>query len=505
MDEPVLKIEGVGKRFFGVRVLSDVSFSLGRGRILGLVGENGAGKSTLMNVLGGVLPADSGRVVLAGADHAPKNPAEAARAGIAFIHQELNLFHNLSIAENLFLAEFPRRRIAGISLIDRRAVREKTRALLTEVGLEQAPETLIEHLAPGERQLVEVAKALAIDARVIILDEPTTSLTSPEAERLFEIVARLRARGISMIYISHQLGDVLRLCDDVVVLRDGEVQAAGPADQFDAQRMIAQMIGRSMDRLFPPRTATPPTRPVLEVRALSQPGIVRRISFTLHAGEVLGIAGLMGAGRTELTRILFGLDPFKEGEVRLLGRSLGHASPAARVRRGLALVTEDRRREGLLMEASVAENAALAALPSFSRWRGLVDRRRLHSALNAAVRSLAIGAAAIDRQAVKTLSGGNQQKVVLAKWLLNKPSVFILDEPTRGIDVGAKFEVHRIINDLAAAGVGVLLISAELEELMGMCDRILVMRKGEITARAERAGFDREALLRAALGEGPQP
>ncbi len=496
----MLEYENVGKSFFGVPVLRNVNVRLEQGHVLGLVGENGAGKSTLVNILGGVVAADSGTIRLSGEDYVPESPAEAFRHGIAFIHQDLNLFTNLSIAENMFIAAFPKRRIGGVPLINRKAIRSKTRELLQWVDLRLPPDTVVEELSPGERQLVEIAKALGADARLIIFDEPTTSLTSRETERLFAIIGRLRAQGLSMIYISHILGDVLELSDDIVILRDGEVVGTGARNEFTLERMITLMVGRQIDRLYPPRDTAPPTEAILEVKGLSQPGIVENINFVLQKGEILGISGLMGSGRTELARILFGLDPFERGEILLKGVPLGRCSPRERIRRGMAFLTEDRREEGLLMNASIADNIALVSLPSFGRaLPKLLKESEMYSAVNEVAVSVQLPCTGLDRREAKTLSGGNQQKLVLAKWLLEKPLVFILDEPTRGIDVGAKYEVYRIMNDLAAKGTGLLFISSEIEELIGMCDRILIMSNGEIQTCIERPDFDKEKILRAAL------
>jgi ribose transport system ATP-binding protein len=484
-----------------VGVLRDVSFRLQAGQTLGLVGENGAGKSTLMNLIGGNLRPDAGGFQLNGAAYAPASPAEAMRAGIAFIHQELNLFPNLTIAENIFLTAFP----CGGGLIDRHALAERTRRVLQDVGLALPPDTPVSQLSAGQSQLIEIAKALARDARLIIFDEPTTSLSVRETEALFTLMAKLRARGLSMIYISHALADVLRLSDEIVVLRDGAVVAAGPRNGFTLEQMIGQMVGRSLPQLFPARRGRPSEEALLEVRGLSEPDIVRDISFVLRRGEVLGIGGLMGAGRSELARILFGLDRYQSGEIRLAGRPIAPRSPAAALREGMAFLTEDRREEGLCLEASVADNLALVSLREFTqRWTGLLDFPRWRQSLAAMRRAIRLNPQARDNQPVGTLSGGNQQKVVLGKWLLAEPRVLILDEPTRGVDVGAKVELYQMIQELAERGAAVLLISSEWEELAGLCDRILVMNRGAIAGEFARADFDRERLLQAALpvGEG---
>ncbi|MBN2507989.1 MAG: sugar ABC transporter ATP-binding protein [Verrucomicrobia bacterium] len=480
-----------------------VSFALSGGRTLGLVGENGAGKTTLMNILGGHYPPDEGRMWLGGVPYVPRHPQDAARCGVAFIHQELNLFGNLSIAENLFLTAFPT--VGRLPCIHRGNLRRRAAALLEEVGLSAGPDTPVERLSAGEQQLVEIAKALSLDARLMIFDEPTTSLTRQETERLFARMGQLRVRGLSLIYISHNLEDVLRLCDDIVVLRDGEQVGGGPRAAFTVDRLVSMMVGRSITRLFPARAAPVSAPPLLEVRHLTQPGMVADITFTLHRGEVLGLAGLMGSGRSELARILFGLDPFARGEIRLAGRPLRPA-PRRSIRRGLALVTENRREEGLCLEAAIADNLALVTLAAHARGPfGWLERAGLRRAIEGVRGAVRLTPTAPDAAPASTLSGGNQQKVVLAKWLLARPAVWILDEPTRGIDVGAKSELYQLISDLASEGTGVLVISSEIEELFGLCDRILVLSRGEIRDELARDAFDRERVLRAALGERPRP
>ncbi len=527
---PAVAFSRVEKSFFGVKVLRGVSCDVAAARIVGLVGENGAGKSTLMNLLGGNLQPDAGELRVGGKIYNPSDPNDARAAGIAFVHQELNLFPNLSIAENLFLADFPRKGVGSKSpsrdrspdlplptaarftlpWIDRRLLHSRAEAIVHQIGLNHAPETPVERLPAGERQLVEIAKALAAEARTIILDEPTTSLSARECDRLFELMDQLRRRGLTLIYISHALGDVLRLCDDLVVLRDGEVVGGGAARDFSSDRLVSMMVGRPLSQLYPqrqPMSRTPPSPdsgakarpPALEVMSVSQPGLVREISFTLALGEVLGIAGLMGAGRSELARILFGLEPHASGSIRLEGRLL-RGGPRRRIRRGLAFLTEDRRREGLCLEASIADNLALVTLAQHARtparWLDFAGLGNAVARMRGAVR---LSATAHVAQPARTLSGGNQQKVVLGKWLLAEPRVLILDEPTRGIDVGAKFELYQLVLQLADRGAGVLLISSEIEELMGLCDRILVMRQGAMSAEFPRTAFDRERILAAAL------
>ena len=512
MSSPALEFRGIEKAFFGVKVLKGVSFTVTAGGMVGLVGENGAGKSTLMNILGGDLQPDAGTITLEDSGYAPQNPQDATRRGIAFIHQELNLFPNLNIAENIFLTRFPR--ASATPFIQRGEMNRRAAELLREVGLKIPPDRLVEMLSAGERQLVEIAKALSIDARLILFDEPTTSLSERETERLFALIGRLRARGITMIYISHTLADVFRLCDDIVVLRDGEVVGAGATKTFTTEKLVSLMVGRTVSQLFPERRASAQRvgdgeaqagletgAPVLEVSGVSQPGVLTDISFTLRRGEVLGLSGLMGAGRSELARILFGLDPRAAGEVRLNGERLPRLSPRELIERGVAFLTENRRSEGLCLDASVADNFTLVTLPQHGRtplrWLAGASLRTAVERIRAVVK---LDAKTSDRQSVRTLSGGNQQKVVLGKWLLRQPRVLMLDEPTRGIDVGARFEIYQLIHQLADQGAGVLVISSDMEELMGLCDRILVMCGGTLVDDLPRAQFDRERILRAALG-----
>ena len=507
----LLVLSGIEKSFFGVKVLKAVGFSVRGSSILGLIGENGAGKSTLMNIIGGNLRADSGTMQLRGAEYAPSSPRDAARKGIAFVHQELNLFANLSIAENLFLTDFP---TAG-PLVHRTELLDRATELLKRVGLTLPPTTLVERLSASERQLVEIARALSLDAKLIILDEPTTSLGAREVNQLFALVRQLREEGRSCIFISHALGDVLRLCDEVVVLRDGEVVSTGATTEFDLNRLVTLMVGRELKQLFPKRrnesgangldTAASPrarTTPLLELREVTQPHIARNVSFSLNRGEVLGIAGLMGAGRSELARIIFGLDPFASGEILFKGKPLARNRTRQRVQRGVAFMTESRREDGLCMEASLADNLALVALPNHTRSPlGLINLAGLRYAVSKMRESVRLQPRLSNGQPARTLSGGNQQKVVFAKWLLALPQVFILDEPTRGIDIGAKSEIYQLILDRADAGCGVLIISSEIEELTGLCDRILVLNRGRISAELPREKFDREEILRAALPE----
>ncbi|HYO89592.1 MAG TPA: sugar ABC transporter ATP-binding protein [Candidatus Limnocylindrales bacterium] len=500
---PVLEIHDITKTFFGVPAVRNVTLSLDSGAVLGLIGQNGAGKSTLVNMVGGVVQPDGGSLTFKGAPYAPRTPADAYRAGISFIHQELNLFTNLSIAENIFIEAFPARGRGPFKVVDRKEVRQRTKNVLASVGLDLSPDLLVERISPGERQLVEIAKALYQDAALIIFDEPTTSLTARETERLFGLMKQLREQGKAIVYISHILADVLKLSDSIAVMRDGLLVAHEPASTFNVHSMITLMVGRNIEQLFPQRTATPEATPLLSVQGLTEPGIVQDISLTLHKGEVLGLFGLMGSGRTELARMLFGLDTSSQGTMQINGAAVKKPSPRRSIRSKVAFVTENRREEGLLMNINIGDNIALASLPTFSRTPvQVIDQKSLLDSARHVSSLLQLKSGDINQQPAKSLSGGNQQKVVIAKWLLSEPSAFIMDEPTRGVDVGAKFEIYTIIDQLAAAGQGILFISSELEELTAMCDRILVMSRGEIVGEFSRAQFSEEAILHAAFREG---
>jgi len=497
-----LKVEGLEKSFFGVKVLHDVSFEAHGGRVLGIVGENGSGKSTTMNLIAGVLPRDRGTVSLDGEAFEPRSRRESDAAGIAFIQQELNIFPNLSVAENLFLVR-PLRRFASLPLISRRQMHNRSKELLRMVDLSVSPGSLAGQLSAGERQLLEIARGLASDARVFILDEPTSSLTGREAARLFEIVRRLQQRDVAILYISHNLEDVLQLCSDVVVMRDGRVTMRSSTAGLTPNELVPAMVGRTIEALFPTRAATVENAaPILEVSGLGEPGVLEGIDLQLAPGEIVGIAGLMGSGRSELARMLFGLDRHSQGIVRVQGNVLAPGDIKARMDAGVAFLTEDRRHEGLMPDASVADNMALAALPMFASGGGRVKSDQLLSAIRALGERLNLKSGDVRTAPIRTLSGGNQQKVILGRWLLRQPKLFILDEPTRGVDVGAKEEIYRLLAEMARAGMAILMISSELEELVGLCDRIFVMRRGELTAQFERVAFDRELILRAAFGQG---
>jgi len=497
-----LRVEGLTKAFHGVRVVNEVSFDAHAGEVSGVVGENGSGKSTTMNMLAGVLQRDEGSVLLDGVAYAPRDRRESSEAGVAFVQQELSLFPNLTVAENLFLGRFPRW-FGALPVVSRRKMYARARELLRDVDLDVGVDVATSTLSAGERQLLEIARGLATDTRVMILDEPTTSLTQREIQRLFEVIARLKGRGVAIIYVSHTLEDVIRLSDRIVVMKDGRVTSCVASATTTAHNLVVAMIGRPIETLFPSRVQSrSQVAPVLEVVAVGEPGIVDGVSFQVDRGEIVGLAGLMGSGRSELARILFGLEPHRSGTVRVDGKMLLSGDLSARIAAGVAFLTDDRRHEGLMMEASVAENMSLAALPLYAAGHlGRILDRRLGKSLQELGRLIQLKCDSIERAPVRTLSGGNQQKVVLGRWLLRKPSLFILDEPTRGVDVGAKEEIYRLLVEMAIGGMAIFVISSEIEELIGLCDRILVMHRGRLHAGFERREFDPQVLLKAAFGQ----
>ena len=502
---PRLELRGISHAYIGMPVNSDISPRVEPGEVLGLVGENGAGKSTLMNIVGGVLTPDEGRMLIDGDPYAPKSTGEARARGIAHVHQELNLFSQLSVIDNVFLTAYPRR--WGV-FTDRRKARRDTADALAQLELPFSPSTIVEQLSPGHRQMLEIVKGTLGSPGLIILDEPTTSLTSRETHLLFALIERLTAQGTSFIYVSHILDDVKKLSDRIAVMRDSALIDVRAEADLPVRELITLMVGRPLDSLYPDRAGHTPAdvqaAPALRLDDVSATGLVHRATLTVDRGEVVGIFGLMGAGRTELARVIAGLDAADSGRIEVAGTDVTRLSPRARIAAGLAFVTEDRRGEGLLMEFPVVANAAL---PSLARWSGGVlaplRRRSLRARVQAVTEALRLKATDLTRSPVQALSGGNQQKVVLAKWLLTEPELLILDEPTRGVDVGAQYEVYRTALERADAGTGILVISSELPELLGIADRIVVMRLGRIVAEYPRAQFDARIILGAAFGERP--
>lgn len=492
----ILRLRGIEKSYPGVRALRGVDLDLFAGEVHALLGENGAGKSTLVQIIAGATRPDAGTIELDGQPANLRDPVAAARAGIAVMYQEFNLVPQLSLRANLFLG-----RGSTIARLHHDAERRRARELFARLGTNLDPDSLVKTLRVAEQQIVEIARALADEARVLIMDEPTAALSQTEVDRLFEILAKLCAEGIGVLFISHRLEEVRRIADRVSVLRDGCLVDSALASERTRAQWIEAMVGRPLDREFPPRTHTP-GKPLLQVRALVREPAVRGVSFELRAGEVLGLTGLVGSGRTELARLLFGADRASAGCVELDGKIVRLAKPRDGIANGICLLTEDRKRQGLCLGRSTQENFSLPNLPQFTR-AGWLRRAAERRALQGFVESLAIRPNAPE-QRVRHLSGGNQQKLVLAKWLQQDARVLIFDEPTRGVDVGAKYEIHALIDQLAGAGKGILVISSELPEVLGICDRVLVMRDGRIVADLDNDGsLTPEQLLGLAIGATP--
>jgi len=492
---PLLEVRQVTRQFPGVKALQAVDLTLAPGEVLALIGENGAGKSTLMKILAGVQEPDAGELRVDGRPVRIDSVQTAQSLGIALIHQELNLSDNLDVGANIFLGREPLRR----GLIDKARIREEAAGFLRRVGLNVSPDTLVSRLPIGQQQLVEIARALSIDARVLIMDEPTSSLSQHETETLFTVVKELRSRGVSVIYISHRLGEVKELADRVTVLRDGANVGEIARQDITHDRMVRMMVGRDIAQFYA-RIPHTPGDVVLQVDKVITPAHpLHRLSFSVRAGEIVGMAGLVGAGRTELLRVLFGVDRALAGTVRVVGKTLSLRGPIDAINAGMALVPEDRKQQGLVLEMAVRQNIGLAGLKRYRRRFGFLNQQREAADTASMIDRLRIRTPN-ERQVVQYLSGGNQQKVVLGRWISLGPKVLLLDEPTRGIDVGAKQEIYRLMEELAAAGMAILFVSSEMEEILGMSDRTLVMHEGRITGELPRGQLSEEAIMRLATG-----
>uniref|UniRef100_A0A7V4TYI7 Sugar ABC transporter ATP-binding protein n=1 Tax=Candidatus Caldatribacterium saccharofermentans TaxID=1454753 RepID=A0A7V4TYI7_9BACT len=496
MSEYFLEMRNINKTFPGVRALKNVTFCVRKGEIHGLVGENGAGKTTLMNVLGGVLQPDSGEIFINGQRVVIRDPHEAQRIGIAFIHQEPTLFNFLSIARNIFVSNLPTN---SAGRIDFPTLYQRSRELLERVGLDRDPRTLVKDLTLAEKQMVEIAKALSFKSQIFVLDEPTSPLTDKEVENLFRIIRELKSQGETIIYISHRLNEIFEICDSVTVMRDGEVIDTMPVSQTNKRELIRKMVGRELSMMFPQRNNRKDGEIILVVENLTKEPYFRNVSFSLRKGEILGIFGLVGAGRSELARTIVGDYRRDSGRVLLEGREVHFSHPREAIAHGVGFLTEDRRSEGLAVEMEVYKNISMAIFWNRLRQGFRLDLAREREIAEEYVRSLRIVTPTIY-QLARNLSGGNQQKVVVAKWLCASPKVLIVDEPTRGIDVGAKAEIYHIVADLAERGMGIIFISSEIEEILGMSDRILVMYEGEVTAEIPREEATQEKVMYYATG-----
>jgi rhamnose transport system ATP-binding protein len=495
-SKPILELDGISKRFPGVQALTDAHFDVRAGEVHALLGENGAGKSTLIKIISGVHKPDTGEMRINGQRVSFNTPREAQAMGIATIYQELSLYPELSVAENIFMGHAPR---GFLGAVDWRTMRRKAQEILDSLEIYDLDvDSKVGSLTVGKRQRVEIAKALSLNARILIMDEPTAALTEADVQRLFGIVRLLRERGVGIIYISHRMEEVFTLTDRVTVLRDGHYVGTKPVQDVSSDELIEMMVGRTIENLFP-KLDTKIGQPVLEVRNLWNKPLCRDVSFTVRAGEIVGLAGLVGSGRSELAQTIFGFTPAQSGEILLNGDPIRVRTPADAMKHGIAYVPEDRGTQGLIREMRIRENVSLAVLKTLTQ-SGFIDNRQERDLANKAIQQLSIRAYSAE-QAVNKLSGGNQQKVVVSKWLASNPKLLIMDEPTRGVDVGAKSEIHRLISELAAQGLAILMISSELPEVLGMSDRVLVMREGRIVAEFDRKDATQQNVVSAMMRE----
>jgi ribose transport system ATP-binding protein len=492
--EPVLVMSKINKQFPGVHALKDVDFELYEGQICGLVGENGAGKSTLMNVLGAVIQPDSGEVKINGRAEIIETSKQAEELGISFIHQELSLFKEMDVATNIFIQHIPKK--AG--LLDVKKLNDETKKILSAIHLDYIkPNTIVKNLKIGEQQLVEIGRALVQNTKILILDEPTSSLTRPEIDILFNIVEELKKKGVAVVFITHRLDEIFEICDTITIMRDGQKILSADIDSIERGEVVKNMIGRSVDEFYQ-HTKHAKGDELVALKNIRSKNKLSGVSLEVHKGEVVGVYGLLGSGRSETLRVLFGLHAITSGEIYVKKEKTEIKNPEQAMSRGIAFVTEDRRREGLVLGQSVKNNLVMASLSSIRK--GLsIDYAKENQICEENIVSMKIKTPSLKRY-VRFLSGGNQQKVVIAKWLNIKPELLMLDEPTRGIDVGAKHEIYTLVDDFVQREMGVLIVSSDLPEIMGMCDRVIVLKEGAVVADLLAEDMTKEALLSAAMG-----
>lgn len=492
--ERILAMKNIDKSFPGVQALKDVDFNLNKGEVHALVGENGAGKSTLVNILNGIHKKDKGKITYRGEVVEYKNPKEAMKAGLSIIHQELELIPNLSVAENIYLGREPRKGI----FIDYQKLYEITSKIIDQLGVNINPQEIVNNLNIGKKQMVEIAKAISQNADVLVMDEPTSSLTNQEIDLLFDLIKRLKEQEISIIYISHRLEEVFEICDRVTVLRDGKKVDEVKVENTDREQLIQMMVGRDIDERFP-EVNTENKDTILEVKNLSVPGKVKKSSFKLQKGEILGVAGLMGAGRTELAKSIYGEFEKTSGEIFLNGKKINLDSPQKAIKNGIYYLSEDRKGEGLILNLSVEKNISLSILKKLSKFGVFINKKEEKNIAQNYINEFDIKTPSTE-QKVKNLSGGNQQKVVVSKVLSTEPQIVILDEPTRGIDVGAKNDIYHLIKKLTSEDVAVIMISSELPEILNLSDRILVMYENEQAGILDSNTADQEKIMNLATG-----
>lgn len=498
MSETFLQMSHITKRFPGVLALSNVDFALRKGEVHALLGENGAGKSTLMKILSGVYQPDEGDIIFEGQPVTFANPLSAQSAGITIIHQEFNLFPELTVEENIFIGrEFCKN---NRWRLDEKQQRQAAIDILQKLNLNISPETLVADLTVAQQQMVEIAKAISVNAKILIMDEPTAALTETEIDSLFQVTRLLKEQGTGIVYISHRLEELALIADRATVMRDGQFIATVDYDAVKISDLIAMMVGRDLGNIYPRREPLAQRKPVLEVSGLTRNGVLNNIDFTLYQGEILGFAGLMGAGRTELARAIFGADPIDGGTLKLNGNVTVIKDIPDAIKQGISYLTEDRKKEGLALGLSVERNIMLGNYPEYSDRYGNVDSKRCQKTSEERVKALRIKTPHLE-QAALNLSGGNQQKIIIARWVCKDTDILIFDEPTRGIDVGAKLEIYELMNRLVAKGKSIIMISSELPEVLGMCDRILVMRNGRITGELASDDATQEKIMQYATLE----
>jgi len=494
----ILELKDISMYFPGIKALDSVDFSIRPGEVHALIGENGAGKSTLVKIITGVYKQTAGQVLLNGEETNFKSALDAQSAGITAIHQEASMFPELSVTENIFMGHHVKKGASGKGPVDWKTMRQRTRELLDDIELDISPDALVKSLGVAQRHMVEIAKALSIDAQIVIMDEPTSALTLREVEDLYKIIRRLRDEGKAIIFISHKFEEIFDICDTYTVFRDGQLIGDGNVSDATISSIINMMVGRSLDLLYPKGESTIGDV-VLEVENLNRTGYFKNISFNLHKGEILGFFGLIGAGRTEVMRVLFGIDKASSGEVRLNGKPVSFTKPKKAMKAGIAYIPEDRHEQGTILDMSIADNITLPNVDELSHF-GILDEKAERSLAEDFAKKIEIKSAGLNMK-TSTLSGGNQQKVVLAKWLSTGPEILILDEPTKGIDVGTKARVHKIVSDMAAEGKAIILVSSELPEVLGMSDRIVVMHEGFVTSVFEREEADPDKVMLAAIAQ----
>ena len=489
-----IEMRGIDKSFGGNAVLKNAGFLLDDGEVHALMGENGAGKSTLMKILTGVYTKDAGQVIVDGKEVCYNNPQEAEKAGIVFIHQELNVLFDLTVEENMFLGK-EIKKVFGIC--DRKAMRKRVQEILDMLGVDIDPTQRMDELSIGQQQMIEIAKALMVDAKVLIMDEPTAALTQSETEVLFKVVNSLRKKGVSIVYISHRMEEIFELCDRITILRDGTYIDTKRIADIDMNDIVKMMIGREIGERYPVRNSKIGDV-AFEVKNLNCPGAFENVSFEVRAGEVLGVSGLMGAGRTEIMQAIFGNMPNVTGPLLLDGKEIKNKNPQQAIQNGIGFITEDRKVEGLMLEESIMKNISLANLGRISNG-GVINKKKEQELVNKGIEELRIRCFGPQHEC-NNLSGGNQQKVIFAKWIYTNPKVLILDEPTRGVDIGAKKEIYNIINELAAKGVAIIMVSSELPEVLGMSDRVMVVREGEVRGILNKEEANQESIMTLATG-----